>query len=110
MVLFNIKFYIMKTKLFSIAVLALFVCFTVNAQSSLVAQERTQLVEGDKKEISADQLPAPIKEALKSDTYKGWTIVKAFHVSGTAEHYEVVVKNDTSETSIKFDAQGNAIQ
>lgn len=109
----------MKTKvIFFLAFFALST-FAVNAQEAVAAVE-TEVVVADTQdsrvEITADQLPEAVRKTLSSDTYKDWTISKAFHVKGAAEndmskeHYEVVMKSNDRETTLKLDKDGNVIE
>ena len=99
----------MKNRIFYIIVFAMFSCFAVNAQSSLVEAESASVPAKERTEISPDQLPAAVKAVLESDMYKGWSVAKAFVVKETTEYYEVVLKSETEETTIKLDAGGNVL-
>ncbi|MFD2513272.1 hypothetical protein ACFSRY_05295 [Pontibacter locisalis] len=85
-----------------------------HAQAATQQEQATQKVQADKKEkVTHDQLPEPVKVALKSDTYKDWAVVEIFKlppVEGAADGvvvYEVTMANAQGQKgSILLDEKG----
>lgn len=109
----------MKTKIFFFLTFFALATFSAVAQSPVAVSE-AQVIEIDTQdsrvEITADQLPEAVRKTLKTDAYKDWTISKAYHVKGAGErdmqkeHYEVVLKSNDRESTIKLDKDGNVIE
>lgn len=76
-----------------------------------------QVVEGPVKEvaqqdekvkITVDELPAAVKKTLEGVDYEGWNIETVLH-NKTKDSYELQVKKDADEKTLKFDKEGNSI-
>lgn len=95
----------MKKTPFLAAAIALsgFALLNATAQSSSQQTQASLHEQEEKKEkITKDQLPEPVKKALKSDTYKYWTvgdIHKIVRAEGKAV-YEVTMTNGQSQTGV----------
>ncbi|MFD3001647.1 hypothetical protein ACFS7Z_14845 [Pontibacter toksunensis] len=93
----------MKKTPFLAASIALsgFAFLDADAQSSY--QQTTVPQQEEKKEkVTQDQLPEPVKSALKSDTYKNWSvgdINKVVRAEGTSV-YEVTMTNAQGHTGV----------
>lgn len=87
---------------------------TINAQTTVV--KVATVSQDNRVEITADQLPEAVLKTLKTDEYKDWSISKAYHVKGAGEkdmqkeHYEVVLRSNDRETTLKLDKDGNIIE
>ncbi|MCC9135821.1 hypothetical protein ACFSKU_17505 [Pontibacter silvestris] len=89
---------------------------TQTQQEQIGAQAQTESAEGKKEKITEDQLPEPIKQALKSDTYKDWTVSEINKVSPAAGEgsqeagkivYEVTFTNTEGQSGVaRFDETG----
>lgn len=109
----------MKTKVIFFLAFFTLASFSAMAQSPAAVTE-TEVIAIDAQdsrvEITADQLPEAVRKTLKTDAYKDWTISKAYHVKGAGEkdmqkeHYEVLLKSNDRETTMKFDKDGNVIE
>ena len=78
--------------------------------SAAVTRQGTEQTSGDNKrvEIKADELPATVSQEL-AKSHPGTKISKAYKwedEKGTLIGYEVVLKTDTGEQTVKFDADG----
>ncbi|GHA81298.1 hypothetical protein [Pontibacter akesuensis] len=76
-------------------------------------QGQTQGQEEKKEKVTQDQLPEPVKAALKSDTYKDWTVGEIYKVApaegqaGAVAVYEVMLTNAQGQQgSIRIDEKG----
>ena len=92
----------------AIAVLG-FTSLDASAQTTTTTQqEQTPAAQQEEKKekVVQDQLPAPVQSALKSDTYKDWTIGDIYKVApaaGAAEGtavYEVTMTNAQGQTGV----------
>lgn len=113
------------------AAIALLGVASIDANAQSTQQEQTQQTqtqqeqqsapaqgaEGQREKITEDQLPEPIKEALKSDTYKDWKVSEINKVTpaATAEGaegsgkivYEVTFTNAEGQSGVaRFDETG----
>ncbi|GAB3537206.1 hypothetical protein GCM10027443_29640 [Pontibacter brevis] len=87
-----------------------------NAQTT-TPQEQTpaaqQGQEENREKVTQDQLPEPVKAALKSDTYKDWTVGDIYVIkpaAGATEGavvYEVMMTNAQGQTgTVRMDEKG----
>jgi hypothetical protein len=103
----------MKSKLF---LLLLFVgsgFVTMNAQAEMRTNtsDATAVSAQDQQvEVAVENLPAAVRQTLSSDTYKDWTVSKAFHVTGASEHYVIHLNAGERENKIKLDKDGNVVE
>ena len=99
----------MKKMTFLAAAIALLGMSSLEASAqSSVPQDQTQAAqqgqEEKKEKVTQDQLPEPVKAALKSDTYKDWTVGDIYMIkpaAGDAEGavvYEVAMTNAQGQT------------
>jgi len=109
--------FLMKKVTFLAAAIALLgiTSLDANAQTSTQqSQPQTeQGQEGNKEKVTQDQLPAPVQTALKSDTYKDWTIGDIYKVAPAAGDtagktvYEVTMTNAQGQTGmVRMDEKG----
>jgi len=63
----------------------------------------------EKVKIKVEELPDAIKNALASDSYKGWSADAAFY-NKTKDNYEVQVKKGTETKTLKFSKDGSIIE
>ena len=96
----------------AIAVLGL-TSVDASAQSTtqqVPAQAEQQAQEGKKELVTQDQLPPAVQAALKSDTYKDWTvgdIYKVVPAEGDKAVFEVAMTNAQGQTGVvRMDEQG----
>ncbi|MFD2999313.1 hypothetical protein ACFS7Z_02985 [Pontibacter toksunensis] len=99
----------MKKVTFLAAAIALIGLSSMDANAQTTPQqEQTQAAQptqDEKKEkVTQEQLPAPVQEALKSDTYKDWTVGDIYLIKPAAEDTEGVVVYEVTMTN----AQGQA--
>ncbi|GAB3536714.1 hypothetical protein GCM10027443_27740 [Pontibacter brevis] len=96
---------------FLAAAIALFGVSSLDANAQTSTQQgqtpTTQQGQEEKKEkVTKDQLPAPVKAALESDTYKDWTVEEIHKVTpaeGSAEGkavYEVTMANAQGQKGV----------
>lgn len=65
----------------------------------------------DRQVIKTEELPEPVKKALSSDDYKGWTVKEAALVKAeAASHYEVVLTNEKETKTVKFNNDGTLVK
>ncbi len=109
----------MKTKVIFFLAFFAMATFSVNAQdqTAVVVSEVEAVAAMDSRvEITADQLPEAVQKTLQTETYKDWTVSKAYHVKNEAEdgtsseHYELVMKSNDRETTLRLDKDGNVIE
>ena len=95
----------MKKTSFIAAAIALsgFAFLDAGAQTSnQLTQDAQQGQKEQKEKVTKDQLPEPVKAALKSETYKNWTvgdIHKVVPAAGKAI-YEVTMTNAQGQTGV----------
>jgi hypothetical protein len=106
----------MRTKVIFFMAFFAFASLTMNAQTAVTISDVKAPVQDNRVEITVDQLPEPVLKTLKTDAYKDWSISKAYHIKGAGEkdmqkeHYEVVLKLNDRETTLKLDKDGNVIE
>jgi hypothetical protein len=111
----------MKKATFLAAAIALLGVTSIdaNAQTQTAEQGQGQQTEqqgqeeANKEKVTQDQLPAPVQAALKSDTYKDWTVGDIYKVApaeGDATGkvvYEVNLTNAQGQSGIvRMDEKG----
>ncbi|GAB3535851.1 hypothetical protein GCM10027443_25380 [Pontibacter brevis] len=87
-----------------------------NAQTTTPQEQAPAAQQGQeekKEKVTQDQLPAPVQAALKSDTYKDWTIGDIYVIkpaAGTTQGavvYEVAMTNAQGQTGVvRMDEKG----
>ena len=85
-----------------------------NAQApAQQGQQQAAQQEEKKEKVTQDQLPEPVQTALKSDTYKDWTIGDIYKIAPAAGDAEAVAVYEVSMTnaqgqkgSIRIDEKG----
>lgn len=61
--------------------------------------------------VKLEELPAPVKETLASDAYKGWAATEAWSVKdGQKEYFLINVKNETETRAVKLDKDGKPVE
>ena len=61
--------------------------------------------------VKLEELPDPVKAALKADPFKDWTPTEAWAVKeGTKEYYLINVKKEAETGSVKLDKDGKPVQ
>lgn len=92
----------------AIAVLG-FISTDANAQASTQqapTQAEQQAQEGKKEKVTQEQLPAAVQTALKSDTYKDWTVGDIYKIAPAEGEpadktvYEVAMTNAQGQTGV----------
>jgi hypothetical protein len=74
------------------------------------AEQVEQQKSEDRKEISADKLPAAALATLQSDQFEGWKVEKAYKVKrGDRKVYEVTLTNGVDVVTALFDENGNLL-
>ncbi|MCC9136883.1 hypothetical protein ACFSKU_04945 [Pontibacter silvestris] len=111
----------MKKVTFLAAAIALLGVASVDANAQTTQQEQTQQTQpteqkaegANKVKVAQDELPEPVKTALKSDVYKDWTVGDIYKVSpaeGDTEGkvvYEVNMTNAQGQSGVvKMDEKG----
>jgi hypothetical protein len=82
----------------------------VNAQRVMSPDVQVSQDQADEKvKIKVEELPDAIKNALESDSYKGWSAEAAYY-NKTKDNYEVQVKKGTETKTLKFSKDGNIIE
>jgi hypothetical protein len=104
-----LKFHKMKSKLFLLLLFVGLGTFTLSAQAE-GAVSNTLNAQDNMVEVTVDQLPAAVQTTLKSETYKNWTVSKAYHVKGENEHYVIHAEAGGRDTKIKLDKDGNVVE
>ena len=96
----------------AIAVLGL-TSVDASAQSTtqqVPAQAEQKAQEGKKELVTQDQLPPAVQAALKSDTYKDWTVGEIYKIvpaEGEKAVFEVAMTNAQGQTGVvRMDEQG----
>lgn len=102
----------MKKVILSVAAMTVFtaVSFAQDAATTQATPVATATPAGEeKKKIKDSEVPQPIKDALKTDAYKEWKLVQAWHVAGANEHYLLEMKKGDETTLLKFTKEGQII-
>lgn len=84
-----------------------------SAQTSTQQEQNPAMQQEEKKEkVMQDQLPQPVQTALKSDTYKDWTVGEIYKIApaSVAEGkaiYEVTMTNAQGQTgTVRMNEKG----
>ncbi|WP_162055370.1 hypothetical protein [Pontibacter pamirensis] len=85
-----------------------------SAQTTTPQEQAPAMQQEEKKEkVTTEQLPEPVQEALKSDTYKDWTVGDIYLIKPATEGtegaivYEVNLTNAQGQTGVvRMDERG----
>lgn len=82
---------------------------TVTNQAQVITSVKSDSTE-TRTAVKPEELPEPVKQALASDDYKGWTPSTLFLVKGASEYYEVTLAKEGSEAkTVKIDKEGKKL-
>jgi hypothetical protein len=94
--------------------LGLSVAGAINAHYSGRAEQPKKVVKAvqnnERVQIKPEEMPAAVQKALADDKYKAWEVQTVYRVKTTIEYYEVNLKKETDSKTVKFDANGKAIE
>jgi hypothetical protein len=96
-------------RIFLVAAISVCSWGVASAQRMQVPSDQVRQETDEKVKISVEELPDAIKNALESDSYKGWS-VEAAHYNKTKDLYEVEVRKGTESKIIKFTKDGNIVE
>lgn len=103
----------MRKLLLSAAIVALAGATTLQAEP--LTRQNTEVTTQDsvtRTPVKLEDLPDPVKSALQSEPLKSWTPTAAYLVKTAegAEYYQINLKREEEEGSVKIDKDGKPVQ
>ncbi|HEY1025928.1 MAG TPA: hypothetical protein VGE26_12230 [Sphingobacteriaceae bacterium] len=101
-----------KLFLSAAAILALAVTTTVQAEPLNDVTITTSQDSVSRTPVKLEELPEPVKAALQSEPLKEWTPTAAFLVKEAdgREYYQINIKKEEEEGSVKIDKDGKPVK
>lgn len=104
----------MKKLVISAVMLVVGSIASVNATAplSFVQVAGYQMAGQERVEIKPEDLPEAVRNTLAGDSYKDWTVSKAFSVTDDkgAHYYEVALAKGQETSTVKLDKDGKVLE